>query len=96
VDTKTVPILFADTLRRHFNVNAFTKDWIEDLKRELSNTHRDVQFRSELADAILKDTITPAQYEHLTDEDFDTQEDLNKWLRSVWQDLYGDLPISSS
>lgn len=94
---KPIPEVLADVLRRHANVNAFTKDWPQAMRLELfssNNPEREQLFRCQLAEAILNDTITPAQYERLTDEDFDTPEDFQNWLLTVWKALYGDAPVT--
>lgn len=88
-----LPEVLVHMFKTYFNVDCFTKDWVDRVKHALLATGRDASFRSALADAINRDTVTPAQYERLTYEDFDTQEDLNQWLRQVWADLYGDAPI---
>lgn len=95
---KPVPELITSVLRRYFQVEVFTSDWQESLKRELNNPKfpdRASQFREQLAEAILHRTITPKQYEELTDEEFDTPEALEEWLRELWRDFYGDEPISA-
>lgn len=35
-----------------------------------------------------KKDISPEQYESLTGEDFDTQEELNSWLQELWNELF--------
>ncbi|GAA3952755.1 hypothetical protein [Allohahella marinimesophila] len=45
-------------------------------------------FRTQLREAIDKNLISPEEYEALTDEDFDTQEDLNAWL----EEMYSEIP----
>lgn len=44
-------------------------------------------FKKQLRDAIDKKSITTKQYEQLTDEDFDSEEDLLAWLEELWQDM---------
>jgi hypothetical protein len=95
--TKPLPELLANTIEAYLNVNDFSTNWLENLQRFLNNPNfpeRAAQFRQQLAEAILKRTITPNQYEALTDEDFDTPEDLEHWLRELWHDLYDDLPVT--
>ena len=87
-----------DILHRHANVNAFTANWSERLKRELFSPNfpdRATLFRRELAAAILHNTITPAEYERITGEDFDTQDELNQWLREIWRSVFGAAPIQA-
>lgn len=89
--------LLRDTLRRHCNVNAFEEDWVDTLRHELNSPKdptRNALFRRQLADAIIHKTITPQEYRDLTGEDFDTQQDLENWLRELWLYLYGNAPIA--
>lgn len=86
----------AGVLKKYFNVNAFTADWVERLKNELHGNpdpQYESRFRQQLSEAISRGTITPLQYERLTGEDFDTPSDLRDWLLEVWRKLYGDEPI---
>lgn len=53
------------------------------------------RFREELRDVVRNHTVTPREYESLTDEDFASQEALDAWLVEVWNMLYEDEPISS-
>lgn len=81
----------------HLDVNAFTADWVESLRRTLDSLlapSRAARFRRELAAAILHGTLTPAEYERLTGEDLDALEDLERWLRELWRLLYGDAPVA--
>ncbi|MAM89587.1 MAG: hypothetical protein CME36_19995 [unclassified Hahellaceae] len=45
-------------------------------------------FRSQLREAIDGNLISPEEYEALTDEEFETQEDLNAWL----EEMYSEIP----
>lgn len=45
-------------------------------------------FRKQLHEAIENNSITPEQYELLTDEDFDSQEALNKCRKELWLEIY--------
>jgi hypothetical protein len=94
---EAIPELLTSVLRRHFNVNGFERDWVETLHSELNwsgEPERAQLFRQQLATAILHNTITPEQYEELTEEDFDTQAELKQWLRDVWKKLYGNEDIT--
>lgn len=44
-------------------------------------------FRKQLRDVIDNKSITTAQYEQLTDEDFDSQDDLLAWLEELWLEV---------
>jgi hypothetical protein len=85
-------------LRRHCNVNGFARDWPQKIVRELNAMKSPPDaakiFREELAQAILNHTLSPQDYEALTDEDFDTPEELEDWLREFWRKLYGTDPIA--
>lgn len=41
-------------------------------------------FKAQLREAIDKELISPDLYEALTEEDFDSQEDLQAWLEELW------------
>lgn len=88
--------LVEDILHRYANVNAFTSDWIDVLKKELNNPKYPEKlslFKKEFAEAILTEAITPERYEQITGEDFDTQEDLNVWLEKIWKNIFGATDI---
>jgi hypothetical protein len=92
---KPVPEPLSDLLESYSNVNAFS---VCNLANDLhTSIHPDIaeKFRLQLFEAINEKTITPEQYELLTGEDFDTQDDLDAWLRHLWDDLYGqkDAPV---
>ncbi|CCN36814.1 conserved hypothetical protein [Vibrio nigripulchritudo SO65] len=44
-------------------------------------------FKEQLREAIDKSLISPSEYEQLTEEDFDSIEDLNEWLEELVVDL---------
>ena len=44
-------------------------------------------FKIQLREAIDNKLISPKVYEELTEEDFDTQEDLQEWLEELWKEL---------
>ena len=88
----SVPEPLAEALRSYCNVNAL--DAIPRLRDFLRHDeHYAARVRGQLADAILKRTISPAEYEELTGHDFDSPDDLDRWLRQLWTDLFGDGPI---
>ena len=79
----------ADLLKSYCNVNAVSiGDLTNDLRTSI-NPEIAKEFRQQLADAISKKTISREQYELLTGEDFDTQEELNLWLQELWNELFG-------
>ncbi len=44
-------------------------------------------FKYQLREAIDNRLISPEEYEALTEEDFDSQEDLQVWLEELWEEL---------
>lgn len=69
---------------------------IEKLKKFVQasiESERTILFRNQLADAIANNSITPVQYEKITGEAFDTQEDLNLWLKEIWYNVFDDMSI---
>jgi hypothetical protein len=83
-----IPDPLADLLKSYCNVNAVSiSDLTHDLRTSI-NPEIAKQFRQQLADAISKKNISPEQYESLTGEDFDTQEELNSWLQELWNELF--------
>lgn len=43
--------------------------------------------KAQLREAIDNQLITPEEYEELTDEDFDSQQDLQLWLERLFSEL---------
>lgn len=94
-----MPELLTLILENHFNVNGMGEGWLGSLQRTLNHPrfpNRATQFKQELAEAILHQTVTPAQYERLTGAAYDTPEEVEGFLREVWQHLYGDEPVTLS
>lgn len=86
-----IPEVLAYFFSTHLNVNGFTRDTFLRFRKGLAaDPERAELFRSQFLHTILTDSITPAQYELLTGQDFDSQEELNDWLREVWKTLYGE------
>lgn len=71
---------------------------IDDVKRYLNNTNapnRRIDFKNELAQSILNQSINPQKFEKLTGDDYETQEEVDEFLKTeIWQPLYGDEPIA--
>lgn len=87
---ETVPELLAHYLETYCNVNA---PLISDLKMHFQQTRNQERvnlFRNQLANAIKKNALTCEQYEDLTGEDFDSQEDITIWLRQLWLQLFDE------
>ena len=71
-------------LRNYCNVNGRGREWIEDIRYFLKrDPQREAQFKAELDAAVEHGALSAAEYEELTDEDFDTQEDLVTWLKEL-------------
>ena len=88
-----VPDPLGDLLESYCNVNAPS---IDDLANDLKNSiNPEVAkiFREQLAKAIIQRSLTLDKYEELTGEEFDTQDDLDKWLSELWMEIFGDVPI---
>jgi len=85
-----------DVLKRHFNVN-YTSD-AETILRELVTDkfpHRNNQFKKELLTAMKTNSISTEEFNKLTDDEMETQEEVSKFLKNeIWQPLYGDEPIT--
>jgi hypothetical protein len=94
--TQTISELLAHVLKTYCNINYMTNDWHVSLQHMLNHSDssdKAALFRQQLADAILTRSITPQQYEFLTDEEFETPEELEDRLREIWHDLYGNEPV---
>jgi archaellum component FlaD/FlaE len=92
---QTAPLL-ADVLETYCNANWVSHEMIQKLMQFLNHPDfpdRNNQFQRELADAILNGTTTPEEYEHLTDISYDEPEDIERELRELWQNIYGDKPL---
>lgn len=91
------PDLLERILSRYYHIEVLSSDWLETLKRALDAPkfpNREKEFRHQLAYAILNRTISPSQYEKLTDFDSETEEEVVHELTELWMHLYGDEPIS--
>jgi hypothetical protein len=94
--TQSISELLAHILKTYCNINYMTNDWHIKLLQVLNHPdfpNKEMLFRQQLADAILNHSITPEQYESLTDEEFETTEELEERLREIWHDLYGNEPV---
>ena|SRR5271157_2837814 len=81
-------------MKTFFNVEVFGPGWSDRIHRALAMKPEDeAAFRRQFADLIEKGEITPAIYKQLTDHRFDSQQELQKWLYHLWEEIYGDEPI---
>jgi hypothetical protein len=73
------------------DINALRAGWEEDFVREMADLRSDSireSFRRGFAKS-LAGQLTPVQYEKETGWDFDTAEELQAHLRSLWVTFYG-------
>ncbi len=70
---------------------------IDDVKKYLNNPNvsdRNQVFKAELVNSLLKQPITPQEFEKLTAEELETQEEVNEFLKNeIWKPLYGNEPV---
>lgn len=50
-------------------------------------------FRDQLAAAIINKSISPKQYEKLTDDEYETYEEVQNKLREIWHEVFSNEPI---
>lgn len=83
-------------LETYCHVKYFTDDW-ESVRKFLSHPNfpdRNREFKKQLGQAITDHTLSTKEFEKLTGEEFETQKELNEFLKTeVWKPLYGDEPI---
>lgn len=80
-------------LKTYCDVNAVE---INELRKQIRNPkipERANAFRKQLASTIVNKSLNPEEYEALTGEDFDNQEELETWLRELWRLIFDDAPI---
>lgn len=81
--------ILSNVLRNYCNVNARDRRWTDAIREFLQrDPQRGAQFKTELDAAIDNGTLSAAECERLTDEDFDTQEDLVEWLKELRNLIY--------
>lgn len=88
----TVPDPLARTLRAYCNVDALDLPGLKAYLASPKGREYAAQFKQQLADALRGRILTPAEYEKLTGEDFDTRDDLTKWLAQLWVELFETPP----
>jgi hypothetical protein len=74
---------------RYCNVEA--PEALSSLERMLASpdsADRAALFREQLEQAIREASISPETYEALTGEHFDSLQELQRWLRQLWEQLY--------
>src|SRR5215470_16241988 len=87
-----VPEPLRTVLVNTFNVNRFWTRWEEGVHSYVTRLpDKGSQFRQQLADAIVKKTISPDEYQNLTeDRNHTTNDAVADWLRELWHKLYGE------
>lgn len=76
-------------LRTYCNVNAIDNESIGDIRNFLrGDPDREKAFRIELGDAINGNTMSAAEYEKLTEQDFDTQEEYIEALKELRDEVF--------
>ncbi len=97
--TQNLPETLTHVLKYYCDVDSFDTETPGLIRRYLNHERfpgRNEQFKCELTEAILNHTISPEQYERLTNVDYDTPEEVEAWLRLLWQYIYGDEPIPTN
>lgn len=73
-----------------------THDW-KGVQKYLNHPNfpeRDIQFKEELANSILNETITPEDYSRLTDdESVESETDVKRELTLLWKYIYNNEPV---
>ncbi|ROQ27378.1 hypothetical protein [Gallaecimonas pentaromativorans] len=76
-------------LRKYCHVECYDPQLIREAIKTGRGFPYDVElFKSQLREAIDKELISPEEYEKLTEEDFDSQEELQIWLEEFWSELF--------
>ncbi len=82
------------TLRGYFNIDMFWHSFPCDLQEHLAMDAADAaRFKQQFAAAIVKGSLSVAQYKQLTGQDFDNEGALYAWLYKLWSEIYGDESI---
>lgn len=75
-------------LRKYCHVECYDPQLIREAISTGKGFPYDVQlFKAQLREAIDNNLISTADYEELTEEDFDSQEELQAWLEEFWSEL---------
>ena len=75
-------------LRKYCQVECYDPQLLREVIRTGQGFPYDVELlKKQLREAIDMKLITPQVYEELTDEDFDSQEELQRWLEVLWSEI---------
>lgn len=80
--------ILKDRLAGYCNVNAFDLAGLKENLQDPDNADINAIFRAELREAIDGAALNVQEYEDLTGEDFDTDEDMRDLLRGIFAYLY--------
>lgn len=75
----------SEILSTFCNVNAI--EMASQISRNLGNYDEDV-LRRQLKDAIENGSISTEDYERLTNDSYDSQEELTEWLTELWEIIF--------
>src|SRR5260370_32730063 len=94
---KPVPEPLREFLSTYCDVNAM--DMVTVLRDQLTDNEippdQGNLFRRQLAEAILHHILSPKQYKEITgDNEYNTPEELEAWLRELWHAAVCDEPFS--
>lgn len=90
----TLPEPLSQVLKTYFDVELFWHSFHQGMKDYQKNFPAEAaEFKKQFAEAIAKNTLSPKEYQRLTNHSFKTQQELNSHLRSLWEELYGQEPI---
>ena len=75
-------------LRKYCQVECYDPQLLREVIRTGQGFPYDVELlKKQLREAIDMKLITPQVYEELKDEDFDSQEELQRWLEVLWSEI---------
>lgn len=75
-------------LKKYYHVECYDPQLIRAAINSGKGFPYDVElFKFQLREAIENKLISPDAYEELTEEDFDSQEELQVWLEELWSEL---------
>ncbi|MCL1038701.1 hypothetical protein L2750_16350 [Shewanella submarina] len=78
-------------LEVYCHVNAINIELLaEHCKKEDWSYASPMEYKDQLRDAISKHSISVAEYDRITQEEFDSEEELYAWLTEVWDKTIGE------
>ena len=71
-------------LRKYFHIESYDSQFLRNVMNTGESLPYDIAlFKAQLREAIDMKLISPEEYENLTEEDFDSQDDLQCWLEVI-------------